>query len=211
MQLVKNEKHFDEENIIFKNKAILLKVYEVLLFPIHPDFVKEMKLKTNAFPELKKKFKKFNDENLTYALFDRLKTNFMYHSDIITTLHLNFFFNFQVTNERITQLLESYFEIFIPPFQNLQESGVLSESSDEDSIRNFSPVTHPTTEDIPSRVTSQETASTSAVNRNTLALPAVAKVCDRYGIASAVLAIVGLVSTEDPTLVVDENRSTVRN
>lgn len=59
-----------------------------------------------------------------------------------------------------------------------------------------------------------ETPSTSNMNRNTLPLPSVAKVCDRYGlsmrsaaaVASAVLADVGLVSTEDSTLIIDKNK-----
>lgn len=59
----------------------------------------------------------------------------------------------------------------------------------------------------------EETPSTSA-NRNTLALPTVAKVCDRFGlstrsaaaVASAVLADVGLVSSNDQSLVIDKNK-----
>lgn len=61
---------------------------------------------------------------------------------------------------------------------------------------------------------SVEAPSTSTANRNTLPLPTVAKVCDRYGLSlrsaaavtSAVLADVGLVSTKELTLVIDKNK-----
>lgn len=60
----------------------------------------------------------------------------------------------------------------------LQESNVFSENSDETSMSTFFPITHSTKEGIPSRIMSPDAQSTSMVNRNTLALPTVAKVCD---------------------------------
>lgn len=95
-----------------------------------------------------------------------------------------------------------------------QNTNCVLENCDEDSVHAFPPETHPITEESPKNTPSTATPSTSKVNRNTLTLPTVAKVCDRYGlstrsaaaVASAVLADVGLVSKEDLTLVIDKNK-----
>lgn len=85
---------------------------------------------------------------------------------------------------------------------------------EEYSVRESSPETYQITETSPNNTPLTETPSTSNANRNTLPLPTVAKICDRYGlsarsaaaVASAVLADVGLVSTKDLTLVIDKNK-----
>lgn len=92
-----------------------------------------------------------------------------------------------------------------------QETESVSTSCDEDSS-DSSQETKP--EVSPTNTASIEIPSTSTANRNTLPLPTVAKVCDRYGlstrsaaaVASAVLADIGLVSTEDISLVIDKNK-----
>lgn len=90
-----------------------------------------------------------------------------------------------------------------------QEIDSISENCGESTVRMF----YPETEASSINTSSTEMPSTS-LNRNTLALPTVAKVCDRYGlssrsaaaIASAILADVGLISTEDLSLVIDKNK-----
>lgn len=91
-------------------------------------------------------------------------------------------------------------------------SSLIETPSTSTANRNTLPL--PTVTENPTNSFSIETPSTSTANRNTLALPTVAKVCDRYGlstrsaaaVASAVLADVGLVSTEDLTMVIDKNK-----
>lgn len=96
-----------------------------------------------------------------------------------------------------------------------QNTNCVLENCDEDSEDGFQPETHPITEESSKKTPSTATSSTSIENRNnTLTLPTVAKICDRYGLStrsaaavtSAVLTDVGLVSKEDVTLVIDKNK-----
>lgn len=94
------------------------------------------------------------------------------------------------------------------------ETGSVQANWDEDSVCVSSLATYPITGASPPNTPSTETPSTSTANRNTLPLPTVAEVCDRYGlstrsaaaVASAVLTDVGLISTEDLTMVIDKNK-----
>jgi len=95
-----------------------------------------------------------------------------------------------------------------------QKTDSVSANCDEDSVRESSSEPYPITKASPANTSSTNIPSTSTGNRNTLPLPTVAKICDRYGlsmrstaaVASAILADVGLVSTEDLTLVIDKNK-----
>lgn len=66
----------------------------------------------------------------------------------------------------------------------------------------------------PSTKSDLKESPSNSFSRNTLTLPTVAKVCDRYGlstrsaaaVASAVLVDVGMVSSEDLNLVIDKNK-----
>lgn len=98
---------------------------------------------------------------------------------------------------------------------SIQETGPVESNCDGGLTRESSPdsdlITEASQTNIPARVTPSTSTTT---NRNTLSLPTVGKICDRYGIssrsaaaiASAVLTDIGFVASDDLSLVVDKNK-----